>query len=367
MNIGIDGYEANVEHKVGVSVYTLNMLNYFRKRAWSDLRFTVYLRSKPLPDLPEPNAYFSYEIIPGPFLWSQIFLPLHLYTHQKIDVFFSPAHYIPRFCPVPTVVAIHDLSYRFFPDDFLKKDLFKLERLTAYSLKKAKKVIAVSKTTKKDIMNVYNIPDNKIDVVYNGYERKRDSDKGKFKRWTEGKPYLLYVGTLQPRKNIVLLIKAFSQLKNAYPQFELIIAGKKGWLYSKIFEEVSELGLDKDVHFTDYVTDRQLVFLYKNAFCFVLPSLYEGFGIPILEAMSFGCPVVSSFSSSLPEIGGDACLYFDPKDVHDLREKLQMLIENKRMKSQLIQKGNLRVKEFSWEQCGEQTLAVIKSAAKGIS
>ncbi len=363
MNIGVDGYEANVKHKVGVSVYTLNLLKYFKKNATADLKFIVYLPSKPLSELPKPDAYFSYEIVPGPFLWSQIFLPLNLYVKQQVDVFFSPAHYIPRFCPVARVVSIHDLSYRFFPQDFLKKDLFKLEQWTSFSLHKAAKVIAVSKTTKKDIVTIYGLPGEKIEVIYNGYELRHDEQKGRFKLWTEDKPYILYVGTLQPRKNISLLIKAFSALKNKYPQFELIIAGKKGWLYTQIFEETTELGLDKDVHFTDYVTDQQLIFLYKNAFCFVLPSLYEGFGIPILEAMSFKCPVISSFSSSLPEIGGDACLYFDPQDSHDLVEKIETLIKRKKTRTELIQKGKLRVKEFSWEKCGEQTLSVIKSAA----
>jgi glycosyltransferase involved in cell wall biosynthesis len=364
MIIGIDGNEANVPMKVGVSVYALNLLYYFKKQADSGTQFRVFLRSKPSDDLPSANKYFSYEIVRGQFFWSQVFLPLRLYMKRDVDVFFSPAHYAPRFCPVPTVVTIHDLSYIYFPGDFLKKDLYQLQNWTHYSIHKAKKIIAVSKTTKNDLTKAYQIPDDMIEVVYNGYEKNRVIQEEKFKIHHTNKPYILYVGTLQPRKNITTLIEAFSKFKDLYPDFKLIIAGKKGWLFDSIFDLVGELGLHNDVYFTDYVTDHQLTFLYKNAFCFVLPSLYEGFGIPILEAMSLGCPVISSFASSLPEIGGDACLYFDPQNVDDLVDKLDSFKKDEKMKNSFIQKGKRRVKEFSWKRCGEQTLAVIRNAVQ---
>lgn len=367
MIIGIDGNEANVMKRVGVSVYTLNLLRYFQKHADSGSGFTVYLRHSPLPDLPKTSRYFRYEVVPGKWLWSQLFLPLRLYQKRKIDVFFSPAHYIPRFSPVPCVVTIHDLSYLYYPDDFLKSDLYKLTNWTKYSVNHAKKIVAVSKTTKKDIVKSYYLPEDKIEVIYNGYEKiavkhSRFADE-KIDDAVD-KPFILYVGTLQPRKNIDTLIEAFAKLKQLYPQFSLIIAGKKGWLFDQIFDKVSNLGLNDDVFFTDYVTDNQLLLLYKEAFCFVMPSFYEGFGIPILEAMNHDCPVVSSFASSLPEVGGDACLYFDPHNIYDLVEKLKILKEDKNLRAELIKKGKERIKTFSWNRCGEETLKVIKDAAK---
>ncbi len=364
MTIGIDGNEANVTKRVGVSVYTLNLLRYFQKHADSDTGFTVYLRHSPLPDLPKANRYFRYEVVAGKFLWSQLFLPWRLYQKREVDVFFSPAHYIPRFCPVPAVVTVHDLSYLYYPDDFLKSDLYKLTNWTKYAVNHARKIIAVSKTTKKDIIKSYDLPENKIEVIYNGYEKPAV----KHSRFADekiigavDKPFVLYVGTLQPRKNINILISAFAKFKQLYPQFSLIIAGKKGWLFDQIYDKVSNLGLNDDVFLTDYVTDNQLLLLYKKAFCFVMPSFYEGFGIPILEAMSHDCPVISSFASSLPEVGGEACLYFDPNNVSDLVEKLTLLKEDEKLRKELVQKGKERIKEFSWDGCGEETLKIIKN------
>ncbi len=358
MTIGIDGNEANVNYQVGVSAYTLNLLRYFRKWSNKDLHFQIFLKDDPLPHLPKEGDFFHYQIVKGNFLWSQFFLPMALNLKRDNDVFFSPAHYSPRFCPAPLVVTIHDLSYFYYPQEFLKKDLYKLENWTKYSIERAKKVIAVSKTTKKDLIKFYHLPEEKIEVIYNGFEKNIKSSKGENKG-----NYILYVGTLQPRKNIPLLIKAFSSFKKNHPNFKLVIVGKKGWLYEEIFNETKKLGLENAVVFTDYVTDDELGSLYRGAFCLVMPSLYEGFGIPILEAMSFNCPVVSSFSSSLPEVGGDACLYFDPESEADLLDKLTTLKGNENLRKELIKKGKERVKLFSWQTCAEKTLELIKQAA----
>lgn len=358
MIIGVDGNEANVSERVGVSVYTLNLLNYFKKKSNKDLQFKIFLKKNP-QDLPEESNYFKYEVVHGRFLWSQIFLPLRLYQKKDIDIFFSPAHYLPRFCPVPSIVTIHDLSYLYYPEDFLMKDLYQLKNWTEYSLKQAKKIISVSKTTKKDIIKSYGLPEDKIEVVYNGGIRSHSEYPVWKDEETKKHPYILYVGTLQPRKNIATLINAFDRLKKVYPEFKLTIAGKKGWLYDKIFDQVTDMGLEADVYFSDFVTDNQLVYLYKNAFCFVLPSFYEGFGIPVLEAMSYDCPVIASYSSSLPEVGSDACLYFDPNNPLDLVEKITMLKNDSKLREELIKKGKKRIKDFSWEKCGQETLEVI--------
>lgn len=367
MLIAIDGNEANVEKKVGVSVYVLNLLKYFSNWANKNLQFIIYLKNKPLSDLPKENQFFKYQIVKGKFLWSQFFLPLKLVFNKNIDVFFSPAHYSPRFLKIPLVVTIHDLSYLYYPHDFLKKDLYKLKNWTKNSLERAKKIIAVSKTTKKDIINHYHIPEYKIEVIYNGYEKKisplTSKDKEKTKKWgLIPRKYLLYVGTIQPRKNLSLLIESFSVFSKKFPDFKLAIVGKKGWLYNTIFNQVKNLNLEKKIIFTEYINDQTLAVFYKNAFCFVFPSLYEGFGLPVLESMSFNCPVISSFSSSLPEIGSDACLYFDPKNTNDLVEKLLLLKENYNLRKELIDKGKKRIKEFSWEKCAKETLEVLKKA-----
>jgi len=362
MIIGVDGNEANVTQKVGVSVYIVNLLYYFKSKASSKLNFKIFLKNQPLDQLPKESRYFTYKIVPGKFLWSQIFLPLSLFK-ENINVFFAPAHYAPRFCSAPLVVTIHDLSYIYYPKEFLKKDLYQLINWTKYSVRKAKKIIAVSQSTKNDLIKIYKIPQEKIKVIYNGFNQYQGIKASSFKEKNLNRPYILYIGTLQPRKNITGLIKAFYKFNQIYPDFNLIVAGKKGWLYKKIFEEVENLGIEDKVFFTDYVTDHQLVYLYQNAFCLVLPSFYEGFGLPLLEAMNFNCPVLASFSSSLPEVGGDACLYFDPQNISDLTEKLIKIKNDPQLKKELIKKGRQRIKLFSWKKCAEETLTTLQEAA----
>ena len=366
MTIGIDGNEANVEHKVGVSVYTLNLLRYFQSQASKELRFIVYLRNNPLIDLPQATEFFTYKIVWGPVLWSQLFLPLHLWiyklTGNTLSVFFSPAHYIPRFCPFKTVVTIHDLSYLYFQDEFLKKDLYQLKNWTAYALKNAIKIIAVSKTTKKDLIREYSIPDEKISVIYNGYESSKPPTTNHQPQVNSS--YFLSVGTIQPRKNLSVLITAFLHFHTTHPKFKLILAGKKGWLYEHIFKQVESVGLGNSVLLPGFVSEEDKDNLYRNATAFILPSLYEGFGIPLLEAMARGCPVISSFSSSLPEIGGEACLYFDPKNPDDLLEKMVSITTNKDLAKKLVTVGKKRITAFSWLETGKNTLRILQSVYK---
>ncbi len=360
MVIGIDGNEANTSKKVGVSVYAANLLYYWQKKANSQLRFKIFLKNKPVNDLPQFNEHFVYEVVSGERLWSQIFLPARLNLRRDINVFFTPAHYAPRLCPVPVVVTIHDLSYFYYPEEFLKKDLYKLENWTKYSVQKARKIIAVSQNTRKDLIKFYQTPDNKIKVVYNGYE-KRVQKSSKIKTSKLPAFYILYVGTLQPRKNVSLLIRTFNKFRGRNPQFKLVIVGRKGWLYKEMFELVKQLKIEKDVIFTDYVSDAELIELYKNAFCFILPSLYEGFGIPVLEAMNYGCPVISSNVSSLPEIGGKACLYFNPKSEKELLNKMDEIKNDESLRQELIKKGKEQIKKFSWQKCAQETLEIIQS------
>lgn len=366
MLIGIDGNEANVDKQVGVSVYTLNLLSYFKK--WSDrsTQFKIFLKTKPKDFMPPETDFFKYVIVKGNFLWSQLFLPLNLYLKNKVDVFFSPAHYAPRFCPYPQVVTIHDLAYLVYPNEFLKKDLYQLKNWTKYSINKAKIIIAVSKTTKKDLMKFYNIPEDKIKVVYNGFEKQSNNLKVENLKLIENfklkiRNYILFVGTIQPRKNLLVLLKAFSKLVEAKPEFTLVITGKKGWLYEQTFQKVKDLKLEQKVVFTDHVSDYDLTILYKNAFCFVMPSLYEGFGIPLLEALANNCPVISSFASSLPEVGGETCLYFDPHNSDDLLDKINELIDNNQLRQELINKGKERIKLFSWKKSAVETLNILKN------
>ncbi len=359
MIIGIDGNEANVNERVGVSLYTLNLLREFYKSAGEKIQFVIYLRKSPLSDLPSQNEYFKYIVIPGSVAWSQVFFPAYLATHKKPDVLFCPAHYIPRFSSVKTVVTIHDVAYFYYPEEFLKKDLYKLKNWTSYALNRSSKVIAVSENTKKDIIKFYETPEQKIEVIHNGFNITSSVETPEEVKLPTS-PYLLYVGTLQPRKNVVKLIEAFSSLKKEHADLKLYLVGKKGWLYDEIYVRVTQLNLQDDVVFTGYVTDGEKNALYKHAQAYVLPSLYEGFGNPPLEAMSAGCPAIVSNNSSLPEVCGDACVYFDPNDTIDMAKKIDEVLSNNELRASLKAKGLQRVKEFSWKKCADETLNVLK-------
>ena len=266
ITVGFDGNEANVENKVGVSVYTQSLINFYQKKANKNMRFNIYLRNRPIKTMPKENKYFRYQLVKGKILWSQLFLPFKLLTGEKNDVFFSPAHYTPRFSKIPTIVTIHDLSFHYYPNDFLKRDLFKLKNWTNYSLNKAKKIIAVSQSTKNDIIKFYGVSENKITVIYNGFEKNITNSKldTKVIQKIKKQSYILYVGTLQPRKNLPTLIDAFSEFVKDNPNFKLVIAGKKGWLYENIFNKVKTLKLEKKVVFTDFISDEAIKQIYKN-------------------------------------------------------------------------------------------------------
>lgn len=363
MIIGVDGNEANVKEKVGVSVYTLEMIRYFHQKASQSQQFIIYLREKPLPDLPKEIPYFTYEIVKGSHAWRDIVFPLHLYLKPKIDILFCPAHYTPRFSPVPTVVTIHDTSYLYFKDEFLKKDLYKLTSWSKHAIQKSVNVITVSESTKNDVLKNYHVPATKLKVIHNGFDKSKESYKSSDGSFSLPKsPYLLYVGTIQPRKNIKTLITAFKSFYADNPKFKLVIVGKMGWLFGDVFEYVLEQDLEDQVVFTGYVSNSQLAALYAKAECFMFPSLYEGFGIPLLEAMQHRCPVIASNAASLPEVGGDAALYFDPHDPKDIESKMRQVIDKPNIRQTLVKKGLKRVQLFSWEKSAKETLQTIIDA-----
>jgi glycosyltransferase involved in cell wall biosynthesis len=312
-------------------------------------------------------------VIPGPVGWSQLFFPAYLRLFKNCDVLFSPAHYAPRFSPVPFVVTVHDLSYYYYPEEFLEKDLYKLKNWTADAVSRARDVICVSKTTKKDVKKWYGTPDKKLQVIYNGYEKPETTQEKNMSNDTfkllateynlDPKSYILYVGTLQPRKNIPVLVDAFYDILKEYPDYKLVIAGKKGWLYEDIFSYVEKRNLQGSVLFPGFVSDEMLAQLYAHAACYVLPSLYEGFGIPILEAMSCGCPVIASYASSLPEVGGEACLYFDPQNPKELADKMRIILSDTSIRKEYVKKGKKQVQQFSWDTCGKETLEVLQNVS----
>lgn len=288
-------------------------------------------------------------------------------VHKKTQArcFFSPTHYAPRFCPIPSVISVMDLSYIHYPELFRKEDLYKLKNWTKYSVLQAKKILTISSASKSDIIKTYGVPEDKVVVTYPGIKlRIKNSElrimKDLKKEYGIGGDYLLFVGTLQPRKNIVRLVEAFSKIIPKHKDLELIIVGKKGWLYEEILAAPKQHRVEEHVKFLEYVSDNDLPSLYKNAICFVLPSLYEGFGLPVVEAMHYGCPVITSNVSSLPEAGGDAAIYVDPLSVGDIADKINEVVSNKKLRDEMISKGKKQAEKFSWEKTAKRTLEVLE-------
>ncbi len=362
MIIGIDGNEANVQKRVGISEYAYQLILEFSKLK-TDHKFIIYLKDKPISDMPTPSANFTYRIIGPRKMWTQFGLPLSLYFGKRPDIFFSPTHYAPRFSPIPTAIAIMDLSYIYFPDLFNKKDLYQLQNWSKYSIKNAAAIFTISNSSQNDIIKEYAVDSQKIHPIYLGIKSnesiKNYSMDDLRKKFGIESDYILFVGTLQPRKNITRLIEAFSQIKN--DKLNLVIVGKRGWQYTDILSAPEKYGIENKVKFLDFVADEDLPSLYKNAVCFALPSLYEGFGLPVLEAMKFGCPVVTSNVSSLPEAGGDAALYFDPNDTSDIAKVLTKVISDAKLREEMIKKGYNQIKKFSWEKTAKETLNVLES------
>jgi len=261
-----------------------------------------------------------------------------------------------------------DLSFIHFPELFAKKDLYQLVSWTKYSVKNASKIFTISKSSKDDIIDIYGVEDKKVIVTYPGI---KEGSSAKIltmddlrKKFGIDKDYILFVGTLQPRKNISKLIEAFSKLKES--RIKLVIVGKKGWLYEPIFEKVKELKVEGRVKFLDFIPQEEMPSLYKGAKAFILPSLYEGFGMPPVEAQAVGVPVVVSRLSSLPEVVGASGIYIDdPHSIDSIKEALEKVISlTKNDRQAIIEVGKENTKRFDWDLSAAKLLTILHQVAR---
>lgn len=353
-----------------------------------------------------------------PVAYSQMLITSFL-NREKLDLFHSPANIVPLFYSRPSVVTIHDLAiYRFpefFPRSFLSRQAFSTKILVPKTLIKAKKIIAVSKNTKKDIIENFGIPEDKINVVYEGFDSagKNLAVGANFKNVSDkygiGDKYFLFVGTIEPRKNLIRLIHAFRNLMMVYDSpargCQLILAGNRGWYDEEVFESIATAnasilakdnrrsgkerrrGLDirpeesrqkdgerrKDVErrkndpikYIGYITNEEKFALMANAVSFVFPSLYEGFGLPILEAMSVGTPVITSNGSSLCELADSSCGHLvDPSSEADIANAMQTVLTDEGHCESCKKVCLQKTEQFSWEKCANETLEVYMAALK---
>ncbi len=361
MTIGINGNEANQKIRVGVGQYVYELLKHLK----TDHKVEIYLQDPPLSDMPK---HLTYKVFGPKKLWTLTGLQKKLIEEKMQgeipDVFFSPGHYAPLYVPTRSVVGIMDLAFERFKEYYKAKDYLQLKYWTQASLMGADKIITISEHTKKDICSLYAVPASKITVTHLGYDSTRFNTK--VTKTPQYANYFVFLGTLQPRKNLVRLIEAFAKLNS---KAKLVIVGmikegRGGWKYQPIFDKVSELGLKDRVIFTGYLPDVELPGIFKGALAYVLPSLYEGFGIPPIEAMATGIPVLVSKVSSLPEICGEAAIYIEnPYDIESIKVGLEKILEIKPAeKAKRVKLGLEWVKRYNWDETAKKTLEVLTNA-----
>lgn len=354
MLIGIDASRAETKANTGTENYSKEII-------------------QALLELPEAKKHtfrlYSKDNIKWPRLWTQGGLALELMKHP-VDVLWVPAHTLPvvRNSKIKTVVTIHGLEYEYLPQYYQFPQKLWLNKSTEYAVKFADKIIAVSEWTKKQLVDRLGADKNKITVIYEGINPAFSNlqpalPAGRFTiykkeylrqiryKYSLPEKYILFVGTIQPRKNLIRLIEAAAGSKGV----NLVIAGKLGWMY----EEILELGKKRGVKFIGRVADADLAAVYKMASVFVYPSLMEGFGLPILEAMALGIPVITSDRGALPEVAGRAALIINPEKTEDLAKAIKLILENEDLRQVLIEKGFGQVKQFSWGAAAKQTLAIL--------
>ena len=369
MRIAIQAADLDHARIDGTRVYLANLLKRFGAIDQDD-DFLIYHRSAFNPALTPPSfpCYTVKTLAPFP-LWTQTRFARALFRDQP-DTLWMPMHALPFVRPknMRTVVTIHDLAFKFFPHFFPRHDLRRLNILTDHAVRHATRLIAVSHATKNDILRVYkNISERKISVIHHGvgvgdFQREDAAhEHACLERYAIGaRKYILYVGAIQPRKNLSLLVDAFAIVKRKYPTHKLVLAGGAAWLADDILHAIRNSPYARDIILTGTIGFRDVIALYRNAALFVFPSLYEGFGMPILEAFAAKVPVVCARNSSIVEIAGDAALFVGGHDAEELATTVGIALEQQGTRDLLIARGTKRAAQFSWDRCSAETLAQIK-------
>jgi glycosyltransferase involved in cell wall biosynthesis len=360
MRIAIDARDL-ARNITGVGRYLTNLI-----RNWvaeSDKNQFLLYSDQPV-QFNFQTQHITEKILQGhPILWKQILLPLTKIMHDH-DLIFSPSYSAPLFTIEKTVVTIHDLVAVLKPEWTSKSQHLRFKTIVNLSAKCSTKIIAVSETTRNDIIEITGIPSNKIAVVYEGVDEmfKVIGSQDGISIPGSDKPFILFVGSIHPRRNIKRLIQAFNAMKNnGQLKHKLVLVGMVLQESRALSEWINTSRWKKDIICLNYVTDENLVRLYNTAELFVYPSLYEGFGLPVLEAMACGTPVITSNVSSLPEVAGSAAILVDPYSVEDIIKAIKNIVQDKELKNDLIERGLERSKVFSWGKASKETLEIFEN------
>jgi glycosyltransferase involved in cell wall biosynthesis len=361
MRIGIDASRAFLENRTGIEEYSHQVIKNLRNFLKEEKIF-LYVRKNQVVDFELPSNW-EVRIINYARFWTQFGLSLEMFL-RPVDVLFVPAHTVPIIHPKKTIVTIHGLEYEFCPEAYSFFERIYMRLTIKKSCQWASEIISVSENTKKDLINLYHVSEEKIKVVYEGYDRETRNfklisndkiSKSNTKYKILDTKYILFVGRIEERKNIINIIKAFEILKEKYKiSHKLVLAGKPGFGFQKIQRKIQDTKYIDQIILTGFVADEEKWELLKKTDAFVFPTQYEGFGIPVLEAQSVGCPVVASNNSSIPEVAGKGAFLVDPLSPEDIAERIFEIISNKELKDDIIQKGLKNTERFGWEKCAKE-------------
>lgn len=371
MKIAIDAHM--IGHKsTGNETYMVNLINALGRLHGNSHQYTVYVdQAEAHNALHSCNGHMSFRQLAthSPLIRVLFLLPME-FRRAKADVVHMQYILSPVLPRCASVVTIHDISFEHFPGVFKPTELLRDKLLVPFSARRADAVLTVSEFTKADLVKTYGIAPEKIVVavgsVDSGFRLLEDRAKidGVCRQYGIDGPFILYVGNIQPRKNLVRLVQAYAALvRGESVPHRLVIVGNKAWRHLPVLEAVRAFGLEQRVVFTGYIPEEDVCALYNAADLFVFPSIFEGFGLPIVEAMACGTPVITSNTSSMPEAGGEAAIYVDPFSVPELTLAMRKVLEDADLRARLSASGLARAAQFSWEEAARKAVRAYEMAA----
>jgi len=357
----------------GIHTYIAHLLHNLPK-VDDAFRYTVYTNAQPPIDVRSRSTRWPTVRPPLRIAWEQWVQPFVVWRDRP-DLLHATAFVAPILSRRPTVITVYDLSFALFPELFRGANQAYLRAFTRLSLRRARRVIAISECARRDVNRVYDVPLDRIDVAYPGVDSRfrplPQSEVEAFRRRHDlPDRFFLYLGTLEPRKNLGRLLEAFAQQITANwhtdnwhtDNWQLILVGGKGWMYDTLFAKVKAFGLEDRVRFEGFAPAEDLPLWYNAATAFVYPSLYEGFGMPPLEAMACGTPVITSNAASLPEVVGEAGLMVGPEDVPGLAQAMRRVWEDEALRADRSRRGIEHAKRFTWEATARATVESYRKA-----
>jgi glycosyltransferase involved in cell wall biosynthesis len=345
----------NTDKKTGVENYSFHLINELIKQHPKE----ITLISPKKTGLNTPEV-----VIPFPRLWTQIRLSWEILTNRKIKTLFVPSHMLPLIHPEHSVITIHDTAWKHVPESYGKLSKLYLEWGTKFAIKNAKKIIAVSETTKKDLIKFYKADPEKIHVTPLGYyppevKTKQEEEIKLLAAYSlQRTAYNLFLGRIEHKKNTDTLIQAFEKFSRKNPNIKLVLVGSAGRGGEKIINNIPE-NLKKQIILTGYISETEKHVLMKNALCFIFPSRYEGFGIPLLEAMHYKLPIIASDIPASREVAEKNALFFDPPDIDKLAELIEKVSTDKTLRKKMTENHPQTLQKHSWQTCAKKTWKVI--------